>query len=87
MPAYQITSLFGLQNTSSYLRIDELSYSLYLWNPLFCYGSPFAVLGRFPLNVLATLVMACASYYAIERPALRLRDRLAQGRAALVTAS
>src|SRR5215467_10401611 len=25
MPAYQITSLFGLQNTSSYLRIDELS--------------------------------------------------------------
>ena len=67
--------------------IGKLSYSLYLWNPLFCYGSPFAVLGRFPLNVLATLVMACASYYAIERPALRLRDRLGQGRAALVTAS
>lgn len=67
--------------------IGELSYSLYLWNPLFCYGSPFAVLGRFPLNVLASLAMACVSYYGIERPVRRLRDRLGRQRAARITAS
>jgi peptidoglycan/LPS O-acetylase OafA/YrhL len=37
-------------------------------------------LGRFPYNVLASFAMAALSYYCIELPALRIRDRGAGGR-------
>ena len=59
--------------------IGKLSYSLYLWQQLFCYQSPLAVLGRFPYNVLASFAMAAFSYYCIEQPALRIRERVAVG--------
>jgi peptidoglycan/LPS O-acetylase OafA/YrhL len=59
--------------------IGKVSYSLYLWQQLFCFKSPLAVLGRFPYNVLASFAMAAFSYYCIEQPALRIRDRVAGG--------
>ena len=59
--------------------LGKLSYSLYLWQQLFCYKSPLILLGRFPYNVLASLAMAAFSYYYIEQPALRIRERVAGG--------
>ena len=56
--------------------IGVLSYSLYLWQQIFCLQSPLPIVGRFPLNVVASFAAAALSYYFVERPALRLRDRL-----------
>jgi len=53
--------------------IGVLSYSLYLWQQIFCYESPLPIVGTFPINIAATFAAAMASYYGIEKPALRLR--------------
>jgi peptidoglycan/LPS O-acetylase OafA/YrhL len=55
--------------------IGTISYSLYLWqepllNPY--YRSWFTA---FPANMMLALLAAIASYYGVERPILRLRDR------------
>ncbi len=60
----------------------RLSYSLYIWQQLFCWerlhGLPWT--SRMPQCVLLTLCAAAFSYYVIEQPALRLRDRLMKKR-------
>jgi peptidoglycan/LPS O-acetylase OafA/YrhL len=64
-------------NTAPLRHIGVISYSLYLWQSVFTTGST----RWFPLNLVAALGCAEFSYWAIERPSLRLRDRLhpAQG--------
>ena len=58
-------------NTPILRHIGVISYSLYLWQNIFTSEA-----GRyFPLNLVATAVCAELSYWAVERPALRLRDR------------
>lgn len=54
----------------------RLSYSLYLWQQLFCGIHTGAAWERPPQNVVLTFVAAAASYYGLEQPALRLRARL-----------
>ena len=56
--------------------VGKLSYSLYLWQEVFCFQSTLLFVGAFPLNVVASLAVACASYYGLEKPTLRLRDRI-----------
>ena len=56
--------------------IGQLSYSLYLWQQVFCFRSPLPRLGWFPLNVALSFAAAALSFYFVEKPALRLRDRL-----------
>lgn len=56
--------------------IGRLSYSLYLWQQLFCGVVTGAAWERFPVNVIATFAAAAASFYGLEQPALRLRARL-----------
>ncbi len=51
--------------------IGILSYSIYLWQQLFLV--PFAHLSVW--NYAGLAVASCASYWLIERPFLRLRDR------------
>ena len=53
-----------------------LSYSLYLWQQLFLNRSADGPMSAFPMNVALAGALALASYYLIERPALRLRRRL-----------
>jgi peptidoglycan/LPS O-acetylase OafA/YrhL len=60
--------------------LGTLSYSLYMWQQLFCtraevYGLDSVWWLRFPGWILPSLVVAVMSYYLIEMPALRLKKR------------
>ena len=61
--------------------IGRLSYSLYLWEFFFVYypgvPSTLGVWQTFPVNLIATVVCASASYYLVERPLIRVGHRLA----------
>jgi len=52
--------------------VGRISYSLYLWQQVFCYN-PTLKLG-YRLALLAVGV-ACLSYYLVEQPMLKLRER------------
>jgi len=57
--------------------IGRLSYSLYLWQQLFFHADEMPKWFQlFPVNVLLIMLCACLSYYLIERPAIRLGQRL-----------
>lgn len=60
-------------NTAWLRHIGVISYSLYLWQQMFTRENSVSY---FPLNLLAILACAEASYWLIERPSFRLRDRL-----------
>jgi peptidoglycan/LPS O-acetylase OafA/YrhL len=55
--------------------LGKISYSLYLWQEVFC-SNPSLKLG-YSLALLA-VGAACLSYYFVERPMLRLRENRAQ---------
>lgn len=61
--------------------IGRLSYSLYLWEFFFVYypGVPttLGVWQTFPVNLIAAVACAAASYYLVERPLVRLGHRIA----------
>jgi peptidoglycan/LPS O-acetylase OafA/YrhL len=53
--------------------LGRISYSLYLWQELFCSNAAYHL--GYSL-ILPSVACACVSYYAVEKPMLRLRDRL-----------
>ena len=61
--------------------IGRLSYSLYLWEFFFVYYRDVPItLGvwqTFPVNLIAAVVCAAASYYLVERPLVKLGHRIA----------
>jgi peptidoglycan/LPS O-acetylase OafA/YrhL len=59
-------------NTPVLRHIGLISYSLYLWQNILTGEAD----RYFPLNLAAILACAEISYWAVERPSLRLRDRL-----------
>jgi peptidoglycan/LPS O-acetylase OafA/YrhL len=72
-----------LLNSRPIARIGVLSYSMYLWQTLFIhdgnasiFGPHLKILTLFPFNWLAIFVVAELSYYLVEQPSLRLRNRL-----------
>jgi len=54
--------------------IGLLSYSLYLWQQLFISKATNWCF-QFPQNILLTFIMALFSYYMIEKPFLKLKNR------------
>lgn len=58
--------------------LGKISYSVYLWQELFC-SNPTLHLGYSLL--VPVLACACLSYYLVEKPALRLRDSRIKGKA------
>ena len=52
--------------------LGRISYSLYLWQELFCSN---ASLHSGYFLVIPALLCACVSYYCVEQPMLRLRER------------
>jgi peptidoglycan/LPS O-acetylase OafA/YrhL len=55
--------------------LGKISYSLYLWQEVFCFN-PSLKLG-YSLALLA-VGAACLSYYFVEQPMLRLREKRAE---------
>jgi peptidoglycan/LPS O-acetylase OafA/YrhL len=65
-----------LLNSRALMWVGGLSYSLYLWQEPFLNDTASTALQTFPLNLVAALACAWVSYRCVERPFLRLRDRL-----------
>jgi peptidoglycan/LPS O-acetylase OafA/YrhL len=62
-------------------HVGVLSYSIYIWQQMFC-GTSETVFGvksawwlNFPLWILTALLAAHASYYLLEKPFLKLRAK------------
>ena len=62
---------YGILNARPVTWLGQISYSLYLWQQLFVYGEH----SKPWYYVIFALGLATASYYLVERPMLRLRDR------------
>ena len=78
MPANR--KLFSPLNWTWVRHLGVLSYSIYIWQQLFCTRPETFGLGpvwwmTFPGWLLAALVAAHLSYYVLERPLFRLRSR------------
>jgi peptidoglycan/LPS O-acetylase OafA/YrhL len=65
-----------LLNVGVLAWVGRISYSLYLWQEFFLDPSLDSAYTRWPLNLPLAFLVAAGSYYLIERPLLRLRDRL-----------
>jgi peptidoglycan/LPS O-acetylase OafA/YrhL len=62
--------------------IGRISFSLYLWQQLLFTGTytgapPLGLLAVFPLNFITVFALATLTYYAVEKPMIRLGHRLA----------
>ena len=58
------------------VHVGHISFSLYLWQQLFFVSLNTSWTGRFPANLLLAFALAELSFFAIEQPFLRLRDRV-----------
>jgi peptidoglycan/LPS O-acetylase OafA/YrhL len=60
--------------------IGRISYSWYLWQEIFLVvrTPSWGVARTFPFDVIASLAVAAASYYLVERPFLRLKGAIEQ---------
>jgi peptidoglycan/LPS O-acetylase OafA/YrhL len=85
-----------LSEDSAYLRalsnpavawLGRVSYSWYLWQQLFVvFDHPArARFHAFPLNVATSFLVAVASYYWVERPFLRLKERIGKSKPQYIT--
>ena len=62
---------YRLLNWSPVVWLGQISYSLYLWQEPFCANSNM----RSGYWVFGALACAIASYYLVEKPMLKLRDK------------
>ena len=67
---------YWLLNARPVVWLGKISYSLYLWQQLFVFGPH----GRPCYFVFFALTLATASYYLVETPMLRLRERKSETR-------
>ncbi len=60
------------------VKLGQISYGVYLWQQFFLGPrvAPFYTVRTFPIGLLATLAVAATSYWLLERPLLRLKDRI-----------
>ena len=73
---YAVDHNTPILNSQPVMWVGKISYSLYLWQQLFCWQFSSFWLGRFPQNVIASVLAAACSYYLIELPFSRLRRRI-----------
>jgi peptidoglycan/LPS O-acetylase OafA/YrhL len=70
-------SLAGaLLNSRPAVAVGLLSYSIYLWQQPFLNRHSDQWYAQSPANLLCIAVLACGSYLLIERPMMKLKDRL-----------
>jgi peptidoglycan/LPS O-acetylase OafA/YrhL len=60
-----------------FVWVGKASYGIYLWQQLFLGPSTpgFERIRAFPLGLLATFTVALTSYWCLEKPLLRLKDK------------
>lgn len=56
--------------------LGRISFSVYLWQNVFCFGITGTFADRFPLNLLASVACGYVAYRLFEVPSLRWRSRL-----------
>jgi peptidoglycan/LPS O-acetylase OafA/YrhL len=63
------------------VALGQVSYGIYLWQQLFLgpRSLGFEGIRVFPLGMLATFAVALASFWCLEKPLLRLKDRKFNG--------
>jgi peptidoglycan/LPS O-acetylase OafA/YrhL len=66
--------------------LGVISYPMYLWQQMFLHPEREHWTCGWPAGLVSTIAVAAASYFLLERPLLRLKDRLAKPRH-LVTVS
>ena len=64
------------RNSRPFVLVGVMSYSIYLWQQIFLNRASSSPWCAFPLNLVLVFAAAAVSYYVIERPALRSRQRL-----------
>jgi peptidoglycan/LPS O-acetylase OafA/YrhL len=78
--AWSVTNYAGkigrVLNSKPMVFLGVMSYSIYLWQQPFVNPFSASIISRFPLNLVLLGATSLASYYCIERPSLRLRQRL-----------
>jgi peptidoglycan/LPS O-acetylase OafA/YrhL len=66
--------LSKILRTRIFIFIGTISFSLYLWQQIFLgINSPFAF--KFPFNIIQAIAVASLSYWLIEMPFLRIKDK------------
>jgi peptidoglycan/LPS O-acetylase OafA/YrhL len=70
-----ITAPPRLLNIPMVIWIGNLSYSLYLWQMLFTNPNVHSWVTTFPQNAILTFIAATISFYAVEQPVRKLRER------------
>lgn len=72
---------FRFLNFEPVVFIGTISYSLYLWQQIFTLPGGSGWIFRFPINIFLIFTCALGSYYLIEKPSLRIRQKLQVRRA------
>jgi peptidoglycan/LPS O-acetylase OafA/YrhL len=70
---YCVNAPVRMLNAKPMTFVGQISYSIYLWQMIFIMNVFRLPLG---INLMLIFIAACASYYLIEQPMLRLRSRL-----------
>ena len=66
---------FKLLNSAPLNYLGILSYSIYIWQQLF-FSDNIGWLSSFPINLFLIIIVAIISYEFIEKPFLKLKERL-----------
>lgn len=72
---YVPSKISNFLNTKVMVQIGILSYSLYIWQQLFLTRRIHFWVNQFPQNLFVVFAVAFISYYLIEKPILRLKNR------------
>lgn len=75
--------LAGLLNMRWLTWIGSISYSLYLWQQPFLAPAELQLVHNFPMALGLSLAFAVGSYHLVERPFLKLRDRIVSSHASV----
>jgi peptidoglycan/LPS O-acetylase OafA/YrhL len=71
---YNDSLWFKTLNSKLFVYLGSISYSLYLWQQMF-FSENLKFYSYFPINLVLIFVLANVSYYFIEKPFLKLKDK------------
>jgi len=72
---YVPTKFSQLLNTKVFIQLGLISYSMYIWHLLVLRDINGNWFNRFPQNLICIVIVGFISYYLIEKPILKLKNR------------